>query len=86
MISLTHFAFQALVTFASMGSTPPQSHGDSMNNSTKACCMRQAVPTMAATIIREAGLGQADCSGLDDFDKNHLRKIQGESGIALRGL
>jgi len=41
---------------------------------------------MAATIIREAGLGQADCSGLDDFDKNHLRKIQGESGIALRGL
>ena len=44
------------------------------------------VPTMAATIIREAGLGQADCSGLDDFDKNHLRKIQGESGIAQIGL
>lgn len=43
-------------------------------------------PVAAATILREAGLMNADCSGLDDFDKNNLRKIQGEKGIALRGL
>lgn len=43
-------------------------------------------PTMAATIIREAGLNEADCSSMEDFEKNNLRKIQGERGIALRGL
>ena len=43
-------------------------------------------PTMAATILREAGLQDADCSSMDEFDKVNLRKIQGENGIALRGL
>lgn len=43
-------------------------------------------PVVAATIIREAGLSDADCSKLDRFDKNHLQKVQGEKGIALRGL
>lgn len=43
-------------------------------------------PVIAATIVSEAGLGNADCSGLDDFEKKNLRKIQGETGIALRGL
>lgn len=43
-------------------------------------------PVIAATIIREAGLSDADCSKLDRFDKNHLSKLQNEKGIALRGL
>lgn len=43
-------------------------------------------PVIAATIVREAGLSDADCSDMDDFEKHHLRVIQGENGIALRGL
>jgi hypothetical protein len=43
-------------------------------------------PTLAATIIREAGLGNADCSELDDFDKINLRKVRDEKGMELRGL
>lgn len=42
----------------------------------------------AADIVKELGLTQADCSELDEFDKENLRKIQGELGgvIKLRGL
>lgn len=43
-------------------------------------------PTMAATILREAGLANADCNDLDDYDKASLRKLREEPGIALRGL
>lgn len=45
-------------------------------------------PTTAATIIRELGLTSADCSELDDFDKENLRKIQEQSGgrLSLRGI
>ena len=44
-------------------------------------------PTMAADVLHELGLSNADCSDLDDFDKENLRKAQGERGkIKLRGL
>jgi hypothetical protein len=42
---------------------------------------------MAANILSELGVRTADCSGMDEFDKENLRKIEGERfGIALRGL
>jgi hypothetical protein len=42
----------------------------------------------AADVVSELGLSQADCSKLDDFDKQNLRKIQGTLGgkINLLGL
>lgn len=43
-------------------------------------------PTEAATILKELGLADADCSQLDDFDKESLRKVIHERGITLRGL
>lgn len=43
-------------------------------------------PTLAASIVCEAGLESADCTSLDDYEKKHLRKIQGERGVTLRGL
>jgi hypothetical protein len=43
-------------------------------------------PAVAASVINEAGLGEADCSGLDEFEKQSLRKLQGEAGVRLRGL
>ena len=43
-------------------------------------------PTLAATILKELGLSDADCSQLDDFDKESLRKLMTERGITLRGL
>lgn len=45
-------------------------------------------PGMAADIVNEFGLREADCSKLDDFDKQNLRKIQGlkHGSIKLRGL
>ena len=45
-------------------------------------------PVAAADVVRELGLSDADCTGLDDYDKRNLKKIQGEcSGtIKLRGL
>lgn len=43
-------------------------------------------PTEAAWLLREAGLGKADVSGLDDFDKINLKKVQVEKGIKLQGL
>lgn len=45
-------------------------------------------PGMAADIVREFGLHEADCSKLDNFDKQSLRRIQGlkQGIIKLRGL
>lgn len=45
-------------------------------------------PGMAADVVREFGLHEADCSKLDDFDKRNLRRIQGlkHGNIKLRGL
>jgi len=45
-------------------------------------------PGMAADIIKELGLNDADCSDLDDFDKANLEKVNGQRGAwpRLRGL
>jgi len=43
-------------------------------------------PTEAAWLLREAGLYDADVSGMDDFDKHNLKKVQGEKGIKLKGI
>ena len=45
-------------------------------------------PSMAADVLNELGLHNADCSQLDDFDKENLTKVQGAKGgrIQLRGL
>jgi len=45
-------------------------------------------PGMAADIVSEFGLHEADCSQLDEYDKRNLRKIQGlkHGTIKLRGL
>lgn len=43
-------------------------------------------PGIAGDIIRSASLGRAHCASLDDFEKDQLRKINGEKGLALTGL
>lgn len=43
-------------------------------------------PTMAANVIREAGLTNADCTKLDEYEKTYLRKMKDENGINFRGL
>jgi hypothetical protein len=43
-------------------------------------------PGIAADVVNELGLASADCSQLDDYDKQNLMQIQGERGIRLRGL
>lgn len=43
-------------------------------------------PVLSAAIIKEAGLGEADCKDLDDFEKEILHKLKGEKGINFRGL
>ena len=45
-------------------------------------------PSIAADVLNEMGLNDADCSGLDEYDKTNLRKVQGELGgrIRLKGL
>ncbi|SDH05376.1 MULTISPECIES: hypothetical protein [unclassified Duganella] len=44
-------------------------------------------PTMAASVVNELSLCEADCSELDEFDKTNLRKIQKAGrGMKLRGL
>lgn len=42
----------------------------------------------AADIVSQLGLATADCSSLDEFDRENLKKIQGDLGgaIKLRGL
>ena len=43
---------------------------------------------MAADVLKEMGLQNANIKELDDYDKKNLRRIQGELGghICLRGL
>jgi len=43
-------------------------------------------PSMAASILRGTCLNFYDCSELDDFDKEHLRKINKETDMHLTGL
>ncbi|MVF24221.1 hypothetical protein EVC37_21820 [Methylocaldum sp. BRCS4] len=46
------------------------------------------LPTVAADVLNEMGLYNADCTELSDFDKENLRRVQGElhGKIRLRGL
>lgn len=43
-------------------------------------------PMMAAEVLREMGLLNADCSELDDYDKRNLKLLKGERAVKLRGL
>lgn len=43
-------------------------------------------PTIAATIIVNAGYQNHDVSDLDDYEKNELKKINNLDGINLQGL
>jgi len=45
-------------------------------------------PLIAAEVLREMGLLNADCSALDDYDKQNLRQVRGElqGAVKLRGL
>lgn len=43
-------------------------------------------PGIAADVIRETGLQDADCSDLDDFDKEYLKIIQEQERLNLTGL
>jgi hypothetical protein len=45
-------------------------------------------PVMAADVLKEMGLHDADVSDFDEYDKRNLRRVQGELGghICLRGL
>ena len=40
---------------------------------------------IAADTLINLGLGTADCSELDDYDKANLRKLKIESRVKLRG-
>jgi hypothetical protein len=50
------------------------------------CCHDK--PRMAADVLIEMGLSRINVADLDDWDKNILRKVQGERGgaVKLRGL
>jgi hypothetical protein len=43
-------------------------------------------PGIAAEIMREAGMDRRNFSDCDDFEKESLRKLQGERGLHLYGL
>jgi hypothetical protein len=45
-------------------------------------------PVMAADVLKGMGLHDADVSDFDEYDKQNLRRVQGERGghICLRGL
>ncbi|HBN7797521.1 TPA: hypothetical protein NOE63_006672 [Pseudomonas aeruginosa] len=43
-------------------------------------------PQVAADVLKQAGLGQADCSKLDEYDKESLRAVNTIPGIGLTGL
>jgi hypothetical protein len=43
-------------------------------------------PVIAASVVREAGLGNTDISGLDYYDKSNLAKLKNEKGINFRGV
>jgi hypothetical protein len=52
-----------------------------------ASLMRSAdEPLYAADVLREFGLTEANCIGLDEMDKDELRKICESEGLRLRGL
>jgi hypothetical protein len=41
-------------------------------------------PGIAADTIKEAGLANADVRKMEEFDKEHLRKINEENGINFK--
>lgn len=43
----------------------------------------QDMPGVAADILREAGLTEADCTDLDGFDKEQLRLLSGEREVLI---
>lgn len=45
-------------------------------------------PVIAAEVLREMGLLNADCADLDDYDKENLRPLRRElqGAVKLRGL
>lgn len=43
-------------------------------------------PQVAADVLKQAGLAQADCSKLDEYDKESLREVNKMSGMGLTGL
>lgn len=43
-------------------------------------------PGIAAEILREAGMDRRNFSNCDDYEKEMLRKLQGERGLTLYGL
>lgn len=43
-------------------------------------------PVIAADILRESSLTHADCSDLDNFDKEHLRVVNREHNMYLQNL
>jgi hypothetical protein len=43
-------------------------------------------PVCAADLLRESGYADEDCSFLEEYDKEALRKLIGERGINLKGL
>ncbi|APB60995.1 TPA: hypothetical protein L4847_005605 [Pseudomonas aeruginosa] len=43
-------------------------------------------PQVAADVLKQAGLAQADCSKLDEYDKESLRAVNTIPGIGLTGL
>lgn len=52
-----------------------------------AALMRSAdEPGYAADILKEFALSDANCAGLDEMDKDELRRIRDSEGLQLRGL
>lgn len=43
-------------------------------------------PTLAASIVIEAGLSGVDCGGMPEYDRVNLRLLNEQSGIDLKGL
>lgn len=43
-------------------------------------------PAMVADILRQAGLTTAHCGELEECDREALRKVNREKGMALTGL
>lgn len=44
------------------------------------------LPAIAASIVREAGLGNMDISKIGKYDRDSLRMLNSEEGIAFRGV
>ncbi|WP_153785374.1 hypothetical protein [Pseudomonas sp. EMN2] len=43
-------------------------------------------PQVAADVLKQAGLASADCSSLDEYDKESLREVNTIRGMGLTGL